>query len=125
MRVVELRRYTLEPGARETLVELFDREFVESQESLGMRILGTFRDLDDPEQFVWLRGFDDLGGRAPALGAFYSGPVWQEHGAAANATMVDVDNVLLLRPAEGGPHLDLDPSARPPSARPSVIRSSG
>jgi NIPSNAP len=118
VRVVELRRYTLEPGARETLVELFDREFVEAQESLGMRILGTFRDLDDPEQFVWLRGFDDLAGRAPALGAFYSGPVWQEHGPAANATMVDVDNVLLLRPAEGGPHLDLDPSARPPVGAP-------
>ena len=42
--VVELRRYTLKPGARETLVELFDREFVEPQEALGMRILGTFRD---------------------------------------------------------------------------------
>jgi hypothetical protein len=25
--VLELRRYTLKPGARETLVELFDREF--------------------------------------------------------------------------------------------------
>ena len=77
MNVVELRRYTLKPGARETLVELFDREFVESQEALGMRILGTFRDLDDPDQFVWLRGFDDMASRAPALAAFYSGPVWK------------------------------------------------
>ena len=75
--VLELRRYTLKPGARERLVELFDREFVESQEALGMRILGTFRDLDDPDQFVWLRGFADLASRAPALEAFYTGPVWQ------------------------------------------------
>jgi hypothetical protein len=118
VQVVELRRYTLKPGARETLVELFDREFVESQEALGMRILGTFRDLDDPDQFVWLRGFADVASRAPALRAFYSGPVWREHSAAANATMVDVDNVLLLRPATGGPHLDLDPSARPPVGAP-------
>ena len=118
MQVIELRRYTLKSGTRETLVELFDREFVESQEALGMRILGTFRDLDDPDQFVWLRGFDDLAGRAPALRAFYSGPVWREHSAAANATMVDVDNVLLLRPAAGGPHLDHDPSARPPVGAP-------
>jgi NIPSNAP len=116
--VVELRRYTLKPGARETLIELFDREFVESQEALGMRILGTFRDLDDPEQFVWLRAFADLEQRAPALHAFYSGPVWRAHSAAANATMVDVDNVLLLRPADGGPRLEVDPARRPPVGAP-------
>lgn len=111
--VVELRRYTLKPGARETLVELFDRELVESQEALGMSILGTFRDLEDPDQFVWIRGFDDLASRAPALQAFYSGPVWKEHSAAANATMVDVDNVLLLRPADEGLHIEHDPGRRP------------
>ena len=41
-----------------------------------MRILGTFRDLDDPDQFVWLRGFADLASRAPALEAFYTGSIW-------------------------------------------------
>ena len=111
--VVELRRYTLKPGARETLIELFEREFVEPQEALGMHILGTFRDLDDPDQFVWIRGFSDLAGRAPALDAFYTGPVWKEHGAAANATMIDSDNVLLLRPADDGPRLVHDPARRP------------
>jgi hypothetical protein len=116
--VLELRRYTLKPGARETLVELFDREFVESQEALGMHILGTFRDLDDPEQFVWLRGFADLAGRAPALDAFYTGPIWREHAAAANATMVDSDNVLLLRPTAEGPPLEVDASRRPPVGAP-------
>ncbi len=118
MKVVELRRYTLEPGARETLVELFDREFVESQEALGMRILGTFRDLDDADQFVWLRGFCDMASRAPALTAFYSGPVWKAHSAAANETMVDVDNVLLLRPAGEGPALEHEPARRPPVGAP-------
>jgi hypothetical protein len=116
MEVVELRRYTLRPGARETLVELFDREFVESQEELGMWILGTFRDLDDPDQFVWIRGFDSLAERAPALTAFYSGPVWKAHSAAANATMVDVDNVLLLEP--DGPMPEHDASRRPPPGSP-------
>jgi hypothetical protein len=98
MKVVELRQYTVHPGQRDVLIELFDREFVESQEALGMRILGQFRNLDDPDQFVWLRGFDDMTTRPKALGEFYSGPVWKAHAAAANATMVDVDNVLLLRP---------------------------
>lgn len=97
--VVELRQYTLHPGRRDTLIELFEREFVESQEACGMRLFGQFRDLDHPDRFVWLRGFADMPARAQALGAFYGGSVWKAHRNAANATMLDSDNVLLLRPA--------------------------
>lgn len=96
--IVELRQYTLRPGARETLIELFDREFVETQEACGAQVIGQFRDLDDPDRFVWLRGFADMPSRARALAAFYGGPVWKAHREAANATMIDSDNVLLLRP---------------------------
>jgi hypothetical protein len=95
--IVELRRYTLRPGARETLIELFDRELVETQETLGMAVLGQFRDLEDPDAFVWLRGFADMDARRRGLQAFYGGPVWAEHRDAANATMIDSDDVLLLR----------------------------
>jgi len=97
--IVELRQYTLHPGQRDILIDLFDREFVETQEAVGIKVIGQFRDLDDPDRFVWLRGFDDMPSRAQALGAFYGGPVWKKHREAANATMIDSDNVLLLRPA--------------------------
>ncbi|MFC8826625.1 NIPSNAP family protein [Streptomyces sp. NPDC057137] len=97
--VIELRQYTLRPGRRDELIELFDREFVETQEDTGMIVLGQFRDLDDPDRFVWLRGFEDMEARRAALSAFYGGPVWAAHGPQANATMLDSDNVLLLRPA--------------------------
>ncbi|KOF13743.1 hypothetical protein AC244_29720 [Ensifer adhaerens] len=97
--IIELRRYRLHPGARETLIDLFDREFIESQEAQGMSVIGQFRDLDDPNSFVWLRGFDDMPSRAAALNAFYTGPVWAAHRDEANGTMVNSDNVLLLRPA--------------------------
>jgi hypothetical protein len=59
-RVVGLRQYTLVPDRRDELIELFDRELIETQEKCGMRILGQFRDLDEPDQFVWLRSFVDL-----------------------------------------------------------------
>jgi hypothetical protein len=36
--------------------------------------------------------------RARALDAFYSGPLWQGLRNEANATMIDSDDVLLLRP---------------------------
>ncbi len=100
--IVELRQYTLKPGQRDTLIALFEREFVESQEAVGIELIGTFRDLDDPDRFVWLRGFPDMAARAQSLGAFYGGPVWKAHREAANATMLDSDNVLLLRPAWNG-----------------------
>jgi NIPSNAP len=97
--VVELRQYTLYGGQRDTLIELFEREFVIPQERLGLRLLGQFRDLDDPDRFVWLRGFASWEERPQALCAFYTGEAWKAHREAANATMIDSDNVLLLRPA--------------------------
>ena len=38
----------------------------------------------------------------PTIGAFYGGPVWAAHRGTANPTMLDSDNVLLLRPAWAG-----------------------
>ncbi len=113
--IVELRQYTLHPGKRDALIELFDREFVESQEALGMKIVGQFRDLDKPDRFVWLRGFPDMPRRAIALQAFYSGPVWKAHRAAANETMIDSDNVLLLRPARSDLGFPKGEGTRPPA----------
>ncbi|MFG2557579.1 NIPSNAP family protein [Streptomyces sp. NPDC048496] len=111
--MIELRQYTLRPGRRDELIDLFDREFVETQEETGMIVLGQFRDLDDPDRFVWLRGFTDMEVRRKALSAFYGGPVWAAHGPQANATMVDSDNVLLLRPLPAGGGFAVTPSDRP------------
>ncbi|WP_429819668.1 NIPSNAP family protein [Ensifer sp. B1-9] len=99
--VFELRRYRLHPGGREPLIGLFDKEFVEPQEALGMRIEGEFRDLDDPDAFVWVRSFANMEARTEALAGFYSSAVWKEHGPSANETMLNSDNVLLLKPVAG------------------------
>ena len=111
--VVELRQYTLRRGQRDVLIELFDREFVESQEAVGMELIGQFRDLDRPDRFVWMRGFPDMERRREALEAFYGGSIWKTHAAAANATMVDVDDVLLLRPI--APSTAFGPQPRRPA----------
>lgn len=98
--VVELRQYTLHPGGRAVLIDLFDREFRAGMEAAGMHIIGEFRDLDDPERFVWMRGFRGMEVRAEALKDFYEeSRTWRAHREQANATMIDSDNVLLLRPA--------------------------
>jgi quinol monooxygenase YgiN len=110
--IVELRQYTLRPGQRDVLIELFEREFIETQEAVGMTVMGQFRDLDDADRLVWLRGFADMASRHAALAAFYDGPVWQAHRQTANATMVDSDNVLLLRPAWSGSGITMQDRAR-------------
>lgn len=105
--VIELRQYTLHPGKRDTLLELFEQHFTAGQEASGIRVLGQFRDANDPNRFVWVRGFRDMASRAESLKAFYGGPIWKTHRDAANATMVDSDDVLLLRPV--GPSTDFPP----------------
>jgi len=119
--VVELRQYTLHDGRRDALIELFERQFVESQEALGMKVIGTFRDLDRPNRFVWIRGFKDMDARLAGLSAFYSGPVWQAHRSEANATMIDSDNVLLLHAPVSAAAF----SSEPPRPRIGERRTSG
>lgn len=106
MAIIELRQYLLVPGQRDVLIDLFETDLAEAQEQCGMRIVGTFRDLHDPQRLVWVRSFDDMASRAESLSSFYFGPVWQRHRNAANATMIDSDNVLLLRPAWVGSGFD-------------------
>ena len=112
--IVELRQYTLRPGGRERLIALFEQRFIEPQEAVGMDVIGQYRDLDDSDRFVWLRGFPEMEARHAAPQAFYGGPLWQQHRAEANATMVESDNVLLLRPVQPAPGFVLDRADRPP-----------
>ena len=95
--LIELRQYLLHTGQRDTLIEVFEREFIETQEAVGMDVLGQFRDLQRPDYFVWLRGFPDMTARHESLTAFYEGPAWAKHSDIAIATMIDTDNVMLLR----------------------------
>ena len=110
--IVELRQYILHDGKRDVLINLFEREFVESQEALGMKVIGTFTDIDRPNRFVWIRGFSSMEARAEGLNAFYFGPVWRAHRDEANATMVDSDNVLLLHAPDRAAEFAF-PAARP------------
>jgi len=110
--VVELRQYKIVHGRRDAFVALFEREFVETQDAVGMPLLGQFRDLDDSDRFVWLRSFRDMADRLRALTDFYTGPVWKAHRAEANPMLDDNDNVLLLKPARAASGFEA-PAARP------------
>jgi hypothetical protein len=95
--VVELRRYTIAPGAREEFARNFETWFPEVFQQLGASVLGHFFERGN-DRFSWLRGYADMDARLAVNTAFYFGPVWKEHKAAMNRHMVDCGNVLLLRP---------------------------
>ena len=115
----ELRQYAMKPGRRDELITLFERAFVETQEAAGIRLIGLFRDLDQPDRFVWMRGYPDQAARRPALNAFYNSDHWFAHRAATNATMTCSDDVLLLRPLSSALAPDVA-AAVPTGERPGI-----
>ncbi|MGH7572720.1 MAG: NIPSNAP family protein [Gemmatimonadota bacterium] len=101
VRVVEFRNYRLRPGVREAFIGYFEERFLDSQEDAGMRVLGQFRLVGEPDRFVWIRGFEDMASRRQALERFYGGPYWERWKGPANDMMVEWDRVHLLRPSGG------------------------
>ncbi|WP_346158310.1 NIPSNAP family protein [Nonomuraea recticatena] len=104
--VVELRRYLLHPGGFPVLRRLFENHFIAGQQDAGMLVGTVYEDLDQPDRFVWWRAFADMADRRRALETFYDGPLWAAHRDEANATMIDSDDVLLLRHTDP-PHGDM------------------
>jgi hypothetical protein len=99
--IVELRQYTLFPGTRDEFAELFCREFVTTQEEVGMKLIGQFLDLGDPNRFVWMRSFPDMESRKESLTSFYfHSKAWETHGESARTKMIDSTDALLLHPVE-------------------------
>ena len=103
--IIDVRDYRMVPGKLDKLVERFETLFMDEQERLGARMLGAFRDADDPDRFVWLRGMPDLATRQRVLTAFYAdGEMWRQHREEVNAWFIDTDDVLLMHPiTEWGP----------------------
>ncbi|MBL8306614.1 MAG: NIPSNAP family protein [Rubrivivax sp.] len=107
----ELRRYRMRPGRRDTLLAMFESVFQDAYEAGGTRIVGSFRDLDDADRWVWIRAFPDAVQRGPALANFYGSAAWVAGREAANATIADVAPALLLRShQEGLPPADAAPA---------------
>src|SRR6266540_2179916 len=58
--IVEVRKYTIKPGWRGKFIEFFETRAVPALREHGMEILGPMLDLENPDVFVFLRGFPSL-----------------------------------------------------------------
>jgi hypothetical protein len=101
--IVELRQYTLQPGKRDTLIDLCDGHFIEPQETAGMSLIGQFRDVNNPERFVSLRGFPDMEARAAGLQSFYGGPVCTAPSQTSCTFMLDCRSLCFASPFHSVP----------------------
>ena len=63
----ELRMYHIQPGQRDAYVKWFEEEVVPSQAAKGVVIVGSFVDVQNEDQFVWIRRFDSEEARANNL----------------------------------------------------------
>ena len=115
--IIDLRMYTHQPNRRDDFIKLFEDKFIETQEAVGIQVIGQFYDLDDRNRCIWMRGFNDMPARKESLTAFYSGPVWTDYRNAANATIVDSENVFLLRPVHPTSGFSLQRNRPPLGAR--------
>ncbi len=99
IKVLELRNYLVRQGRRDEFINLFEENFVQSQNILGGYILGQYRIKDAGDNFFWIRGFKDMSARYKFLNDFYSrSPSWKQHKSEANSMLLNNDNVYLLKP---------------------------
>lgn len=99
--VIELRSYPMRPLFRDSFIDNFEAHYLEEIERFGALVLGQFRVMDDPDCFVWLRGYSEMSRREPSLRGFYSGEVWKRHGEISMALFLRPLTVRLLRPLAG------------------------
>ena len=83
--IIEMRTYKTTPGMRSRFLEIFHSKTIPAHREIGMKVLGPFNSVEDPDTFFWLRGFPDLPSREPMKAKFYESALWKD----------ELENVLL------------------------------
>ena len=94
--VIEMRTYKVKPGQRDRFVGIFRERSVPAHEAIGMKILGPFLSLEDPDTFFFMRGFPDLASREPMKAEFYEGELWKGELEAILLPMLEKYEVVLV-----------------------------
>jgi NIPSNAP len=75
--IIEMRTYKTRPGMRSRFLEVFRSRSIPAHAAIGMKILGPFLSVEDPDVFFFMRGFPDLASREPMKARFYEGELWK------------------------------------------------
>jgi hypothetical protein len=75
--IIEMRTYKTRPGKRAEFLEVFRAKSVPAHDEIGVKIMGPFLSVEDPDVFFFMRGFPDLESREPMKAKFYEGELWK------------------------------------------------
>src|SRR5438477_5756633 len=98
--IVEMRTYKTKPGERAQFLEVFRSRSIPEHERIGMKILGPFLSIEDPDTFFFMRGFPDLESRELMKAKFYEGELWKRELENVLLPMLDHYEVVLVEDPE-------------------------
>jgi hypothetical protein len=99
--IIEMRTYKLKPGKREEFLKIFRTKSMPAHAEVGMKILGPWLSIDDPDTFFFMRGFPDRASRDPMKAKFYEGELWKTELEQVLMPVIDKYHVVLVDDAEG------------------------
>lgn len=99
--IVEMRTYKLKPGTRDRFLEIFRTKSAPAHAEIGMRVLGPFLSVEDPDTFFFMRGFPDLTSRDTMKAQFYEGELWKRDLEHVLMPMIEKYDVVLVDDPEG------------------------
>lgn len=94
--ILEMRTYKLKPGKRAEFLEIFRSKSIPAHDQIGMKILGPFLSIEDPDVFFFMRGFPDLESREPMKAQFYEGKLWKDELENVLMPMLEKYDVVLV-----------------------------
>lgn len=102
--IIEMRTYKTKPGKRSQFLDVFRSKSIPAHMEIGMKILGPFLSIEDPDTFFFMRGFPDLPSREPMKAKFYEGVLWKGELENVLMPMLDKYEVVLVEDPEGRIH---------------------
>jgi hypothetical protein len=98
--IIEMRTYKLKPGKRAEFLDIFLTRSMPAHAEIGMKILGPFLSVDDPDVFFFMRGFPDIKSREPMKAKFYEGELWKRELEQVLMPMIEKYDVVLVEDTE-------------------------
>lgn len=99
--IVEVRTYRIKPGRRAEFIEFFETRSIPALREYGMKVVGPFLDLENPNRFVWLRCFPSLDERERMRDAFYGGDPWKSELEAIAMPMLESYDCTVCETSDG------------------------
>jgi NIPSNAP len=99
--IIEMRTYKTKPGRRADFLEVFRSRSTPAHTDIGMKILGPFFSVEDPDTFFFMRGFPHLASREPRKARFYEGELWKREFENVLMPMLEKYEVVVVEDSEG------------------------